>query len=419
MEISQGQRKVFDLFESTANIGINQLIVEDESLQNEFITVKGAKLYNFGNCGYLALEQDQRVKDESINFIQRYGSFYPSSRSFASLKILSQTEETLANIFERPVLLGNTTGLCHIGAIPLLVGKKDVILADRQVHKTVSNAILMAQATGTLVETLPHNNLAILEEKIIAYSKTHQKIWFMADSIYSMFGNASDLIGLRMLLEKYEQFYLYLDDAHGMSWIGKNGSGYVRSKIDWHDKLIMATSFQKGFGAFGAGLVLPNEAFKKQIQYLGSIFIFSGTPTPSTLGAIAGAAKIHLSPEIVEKQDKLMELIEYFILLCDQLQLPLVSKTKSPVLFIGVGHNEKTIAISKHLIENGFFVNCCGFPAVPLGNSGLRITLSLHHNKEGILKLLIAIKNLFEENDLNILEIMLKYKNINQFEEIM
>jgi 7-keto-8-aminopelargonate synthetase-like enzyme len=416
MEVSAKQSQLFSLFNSVAEYGVNYLEVEDESLTDEFITVKGKKLYNFGNCGYLALEQDERVKESSIDFIRRYGSFYPSSRSFASLKVLSETEEVLEQIFERPILLGNTTGLCHIAAIPLLADKNDIILADKQVHKTVTNAILMAKAQGTAVETVPHNNLANLEEKIINHSKKYNKVWFMADSIYSMFGDSSDLVGLRALLDKYDQFYLYLDDAHGMSWAGKNGSGYLKSQIDWHPKLIMATSFQKGFGAFGAGLVLPDEMMKKHVKYLGSIFIFSGPPTPATLGAIAGAAKIHLTDEIYDRQNNLIALINHFIDTCSKLSIPLVSKSVSPVLFVGVGDTDVTIKIGKELIERGFFVNCCAYPAVPIGNSGLRITLSLHHSLDGVTKLLTNIAELFNKYELDMAEIMPKYKRINQFE---
>jgi 7-keto-8-aminopelargonate synthetase-like enzyme len=418
MENSSKQQQLLDLFNKVEQIGVNYLQVEDEFLDSEFITVNGLKLYNFGNCGYLALEQDIRIKQKSIEYINRYGSMYATSRSFASLKILGDTEQLMAEIFERPVLIGNTTGLIHIAAIPILAEKKDAILADKQVHRTVSNAILMAKAQGTTTETIPHNNIDILEKRIIELSKTHNRIWYMADSIYSMFGDAAPLIKLRELLDKFDQFYLYIDDAHGMSWAGKNGAGFLRSQINWHPKLIMATSFQKGFGAFGAGLVMPDEAMKKKIQYLGSIFIFSGPPTPATLGGINASAAIHLSDEIYTLQARLQSLVAHFSHMCHLFNLPLVSKTNSPVLFIGIGEVDTTISIAKSLIDKGFFTNTCAYPAVPIGNAGLRITLSLHHNNDGISKLLKCIKEELLFHDLNTEEILLKYRRINQFEEI-
>lgn len=44
-----------------------------------------------------------------------------------------------------------------------------------------------------------------------------------------MYGDAAPVKEIEKLLNKYDNFHLYIDDAHGMSWTGKNGCGYVRS----------------------------------------------------------------------------------------------------------------------------------------------------------------------------------------------
>jgi 7-keto-8-aminopelargonate synthetase-like enzyme len=414
MKISNSQKEVLTLFQKVRDVGINYLQVEDEQLIDEFITVNGKKLYNFGNCSYLALEQDRRVRETSMNYVDRYGSFYCSSRSFATLKILEKTEKELEKVFERPILLGNTTGLCHIAAIPLLASRRDLIIADKQVHRTVTNAVLMAKGQGTTVEHLAHSDLKALEDKIILNADKYEKIWYMADSIYSMFGDAAPLKELRALLDKYPNFYLYMDDAHGMSWAGKNGCGFLRSQIDYHDKLIVATSLQKGFGAFGAVLVLPNEEVKDAIKYLGSIFIFSGPPTPATNGAVDASLKIHLSPEIYVLQDKLQKLMKHFVDTCKSHKIPLVSQGLTPVFFIGIGDTELTIQIAKILIDAGFFTNACAYPAVPLGNAGLRVTLSLHHNEKGITKLIENVAQQLKSFEINSEEILSKFKVIKE-----
>jgi 7-keto-8-aminopelargonate synthetase-like enzyme len=418
MEISKSQKQLLELFQKVDEIGVNYLQVEDESLNDEFITVKGKKLYNFGNCGYLALEQDKRIKSSTIEYVERYGAFFCTSRSFASLKILADTESLLEKIFDRPVLLANTTGLCHIAAIPLLASRRDLIISDKQVHRTVANAVLMAKGQGTSTENLNHNDLVALEQKLIAYADKYEKIWYMADSIYSMFGDAAPLKELRLLLDKYPNFYLYIDDAHGTGWSGKNGAGYLRSQIEYHEKLVVATSLQKGFGAFGAVLLMPNEEMKEMVKYLGSIFIFSGPPTPATIGGITACAKIHLSPEIYELQRRLSNIMEHFVETCKRLNVPLVSRGISPVFFIGIGVTELTIEIARKLIDDGFFINTCAYPAVPVGNAGIRITLSLHHSLEGVTKLIEAISNRIKEAQLDTDEVLSKFKITRQLETI-
>ena len=44
----------------------------------------------------------------------------------------------------------------------------------------------------------------------------------MADGIYSMYGDYAPIKELKALSIKYPQLHLYIDDVHGMSWIGKN-----------------------------------------------------------------------------------------------------------------------------------------------------------------------------------------------------
>ena len=53
----------------------------------------------------------------------------------------------------------------------------------------------------------------------------------MADGVYSMFGDYAPIAELIELTKKYSQLHLYFDDVHGMSWIGKNGTGFVFDSI--------------------------------------------------------------------------------------------------------------------------------------------------------------------------------------------
>ena len=57
------------------------------------------------------------------------------------------------------------------------------------------------------------------------------------------------------LLNRYPNFYLYADDAHGMSIAGKNGSGVILNQVDFHPKMILATSLCKAYGAGGLSLI--------------------------------------------------------------------------------------------------------------------------------------------------------------------
>lgn len=42
-----------------------------------------------------------------------------------------------------------------------------------------------------------------------------------------MYSDYAPFTALDNLLEKYDKFHLYIDDAHGMGWTGENGNGVV------------------------------------------------------------------------------------------------------------------------------------------------------------------------------------------------
>ena len=78
---------------------------------------------------------------------------------------------------------------------------------------------------GTTVDLIRHNNMERLEAMIQRVAKTSNRIWYMADGVYSMFADLAPFAELRELLDRYEQLYLYIDDSHGVGWAGKHGRG--------------------------------------------------------------------------------------------------------------------------------------------------------------------------------------------------
>ncbi len=206
----------------------------------------------------------------------------------------------------------------------------------------------------------------------------------MADSVYSMFGDGAPFSEISTLLDKYEQFHFYVDDAHGMSWAGKNGRGYALSKMRYHERMIMATSLGKGFGSGGGALIFENEEQKSLIKNCSGPSIFAGPLQPAVLGAAIASAKIHLSDEIDTLQDELFERMFYFQQAAKRYNLPLVGNDLTPIFFIGTGKKEIAYRVSSFLQKEGFYCMTTAFPAVPIKNSGLRLTVHNHLTMQDI-----------------------------------
>src|SRR5690606_37244555 len=110
---------------------------------------------------------------------------------------------------------------------------------DHQVHASVQMGATHARAAGARVELIRHGDLARLEELVAELSKTRRHVWHMVDGVYSMFGDLPNAEFLQGLLDRYEQFHLYVDDAHGMSIDGKHGRGVHLARMPHHPRMIV------------------------------------------------------------------------------------------------------------------------------------------------------------------------------------
>ena len=173
--------------------GILHLYTDDNKLNDNQLTLKGKKVVNFGSCSYLGLEFDNRLKEASKAAIDCYGTQFSESRAYVSVKLYQELEELLFKIFDAPVVITPTTTLGHIANIPVLMTSADAIITDQQVHNSVNTAVKLVRAAGAHVEVLRHNRMDLLEDRIKFLRTKYQKIWYMADGIYSMFGDAAPL----------------------------------------------------------------------------------------------------------------------------------------------------------------------------------------------------------------------------------
>ncbi|MBN2012559.1 aminotransferase class I/II-fold pyridoxal phosphate-dependent enzyme [candidate division KSB1 bacterium] len=375
--------------------GFIQQYFNDSVYAGRTVSVNGKKLLNFISCSYLGLETDPILKEGAIKAAQEFGTQLACSRTILSNPLYMELEDLLSQIFPGYQVVTTTTTLAHCSALPLFIGEKDAIILDGYVHNSVRMAAQLCKANGTFIMVTRHNDMAFLDYMVQKLIKEgYRNIWYCADGIYSLQGDKLDVSGLINLLNKYGNFYAYVDDAHGGSWTGKNGSGYVLGHYRQHEKMVVAISFCKSFSGGGGALILPNEEWAKVIRSLGQTMMFSGPIQPPTLGTLVASAKLHLSEAIIELQAELLELILHFRSRCEVLGIPLFSKDETPIQIIEIGDEAKTISIMEQLINNGFFLTAALPPSVAKGNEGIRITITRHVNKSDISSLLDNIKTI-------------------------
>ncbi|SDX97711.1 7-keto-8-aminopelargonate synthetase [Amycolatopsis xylanica] len=384
---------VIDGFERAERLGLLHATAEDERLDGRIVTVNGTRMVNFGSCGYTGLETHPSLKAAVIEAVQRYGTQFSATRAYVSSPDYPATEAALSELFGRPALVTSSTSMANMAAICTLTTDRDLILIDAQAHRSVQMATMIARGQGSEVQVVPHSNIAALSRKLTEAAGRYRRVWYLADGLYSMFGDFAPIDGLNRLVAEHPDLWLLLDDAHSVSWTGTHGRGHVLEHLSRSalDRTVVTASLNKSFGAAGGAIAFPDQAMRDQVFSYGWPMIFSGPVQPPMLAAIRASAELHLSGEIIGRQTRLRDAIRFFNTEAARRGLPLVFENETPIRYVAAGDTASAINLAERLQKAGFLVNCASYPAVPPKRSGIRVALTLHQRKEDIIGLVESI----------------------------
>lgn len=375
--------------------GILHLHSSGKGIDGCRMTIGDREVLNFGSCSYLGLEFHPALRAGAHAAIDAYGTQFSASRAYLSAGLYLELQGLLEQIFEAPCVISPTTTLGHIAAIPVLVADNAAVIMDQQVHNSVQTAVQLVRARGVHTELVRHNRMDLLEERIRALRQKHQQVWYMADGIYSMFGDCCPVEAVYTLLERYPELHFYVDDAHGMSILGKHGRGSVLRDRVIHPRMVLATSLNKAFASGGGLLVFGDPDRALLVGNTGGPLLSSGPMQPGALGAAIASARLHLSNELLTLQEALKERVHYTNALVQELGLPLVSASEAAIFFIGVSRPRAGHHIVRKMLEQGFYVNLGIYPTVPMKQTGIRFTVTTLHTLADIQQMVTALAAAF------------------------
>lgn len=389
-----------EIYNHAKEQGIMHITNCEGRITDRLLNINERDHLNFGSLSYLSLNTDERVIRGAVEAVTKYGSQMVMSRTYMSCDLTQQLELKLSSMFQgKPVLTYPRTTMVHISVMPIVMKNTDTVIYDQQAHFSMQLAAQLLREKGVNVEMIKHNNMEMLEREIKANYNKSERIWYVADGVFSMYGDLLETNDLISLLEKYPKLHLYVDDAHGMSWDGVNGTGFVYNAMGGlHPRMILVSTLSKGFGVHGGLIVFPDSTFYNEVKTFGGALSYSLPMSPSDVGASLASADIHLSGEIQELQDELRTNVDYANQLIDQFDIPIISNSKSPVFFIGMGHKNSCFNMARRLLDNGIYVNTAVYPAVSAKCSGIRVGLTRNHEREDILKLFQAVEYHYPES---------------------
>lgn len=389
--------KIFPMIESsqakvTSAISLGLMHGQITNRIGKIVTLQdGSEVTEFANCSYLGLDQDERLLRAAKSMIDQYGIHICVARSRLTPEPHFRLESNLSKIFKSSAITFPSVSVTHLAVLPLLSeflgsGKNLQFVFDRFAHASMQALIPLLKGQGMHVHRIDHNSLEQLED--LLRKSPESPLIYLCDGFYSMGGQAP-LAELKSLQEKYPHLFLYIDDAHGTSIIGENGSGYAIDIFgELNERTLVCFSLAKGFGCNGGGIVLNNPNLENLIRQYSSPYAFSGPLEYAGTGAALASSEIHLTSEIRTLQSELVSRVHYF----DELAGTKKNLPFNPIRAIPIGDAEVAIEAAKLLKEDGFFVPVVFYPVVSKDQALLRVVLSKAHTNEQIFRLIKSMK---------------------------
>ncbi|NOK09896.1 aminotransferase class I/II-fold pyridoxal phosphate-dependent enzyme [Corallococcus exercitus] len=331
----------------------------------------GHEFANLCSCSYLGLNSHPDVLQGGIDALKSAGITGLSMAEFRiRLGLMEELEEQLADLFGGPVLPAVTSSALTAAILPVLGSghltdsEPLVMVFDKFAHFSMA-FVKPIVADETLVLNAPHNDMNYLED----VCRKYPRVAYVCDGVYST-GGATDLQALLTLQEKYGLF-LYIDDSHSLSTQGRNGEGYIRSRLrEMNDRTLIIASIAKAFGSTG-GIAMLGSRKHFDFLYRTGPMGWSQSLRTAAIGTSMGSIKVHRSPELAKRQEQLRRNIALF----DEHIQTAQRGDGLHIKVVEVGEQDKAVKLSRELYKRGFYTSAVFFPIVPVGKAGIRLML--------------------------------------------
>lgn len=288
---------------------------------------------------------------------------------------------------ERAALLFNSGYHANTGLVSSLAADDTYIIADRLVHASIIDGIVLSRAPFTRFR---HNDYSHLEQLIERHKDEKKKILVIVESVYSMDGDSADIERLIEIRRRYPQVMLYVDEAHAFGVRGPRGLGLVAASSAPQEVDVIVGTFGKAAGSMGA-FAITSGSVREFLVNTARSFIFSTALPPMqaawtrfALGALLSAERrrAHLQ-WLAEKLQKVLQKYSTAPIAVSHIQ-PLV-----------IGDSRKVVELSHKLLNiYGLKALPIRRPTVPPGTERLRISLSASLNGREIEELDRALADL-------------------------
>lgn len=351
-----------------------------------------ASMLDFSTNDYMGLAARDDLRMQFLASGELTEALFTSSASrllAATQRHYEELEDLLRSLYHSDVLMFNSGYHANSGLIPALCGHKTLILADKLVHASIIDGIMLSKCEYVRFR---HNDLTHLEKIIQSRRPDGDDLLVIVESIYSMDGDMAPMEDLLRLKERYPGMMLYVDEAHALGVCGQQGLGLSAScsrpgLID-----VIIGTLGKAAASMGAYAVMSPQLRQIAVNRCRSL-IFSTAIPP--VNALWSTLMIKQLTTMDKERDHLKQLASQLASGLGKI----TGKTHQAghIQPLVIGNAIEAVKISQQLEEDGIKVLPIRTPTVPPGTERLRISLSASMTPNDITCLLSAISKHYKQ----------------------
>ena len=389
--------------DSLKNAGKLKIEREIEGAQGPEVEINGKRVLMFASNNYLGLANHPEIVKSAKESMAKYGFGLSSVRFIAGTETIHRKlEKKLAEFLgTEDSILYSTNFMANLGFFASITNEAlgnmehiDAIYSDELNHASIIDAFKLCKKENLVKRIYPHGDIAILEKMLEEDKEKNYRFKIIAtDGVFSMEGYLANLPEILKLAEKH-QALLFVDDAHSIGVLGKNGAGTpeyfnLQGKID-----VLSGTFGKALGGAVGGYIAGKKYLIDLLRQKSRTYTFSNSLPPSVV--IASMKALDLLKEEPELLKKVIGNSLYFRQEVKKLGFN-VLEGNHPIVPVMLGDAALTQKMSKRLLEEGLYVVGLWFPVVPEGTARLRFQISAAHSQEQINKAMDILRKVGKE----------------------
>lgn len=320
------------------------------------------KRVNFAGNDYLGLARDPRLAKAMCRAAKEYGVGATSGRAFLGWSdVHQQLEDDLADFMgTEDACIMPATYLGGLVYYKLMARRARVVFCDETSH---GNQFAGMHAAGLEIRKFRHLDAADLRRLLADYDAERDGPAIVAtDSVYGISG---ELAPLREIADAARAIgaELFIDDAHGVFALGKNGRGACELCGLAPNEATVLGSMSKALGVVGGFFAGRKEICE---QFKSGPFVIGSSPTPPPVAATCVEALriVRAEPELrtrMEVHAKRMReiLAEHGIG---------VAADQTPILGMMLQDEFEAAGLAKHFESRGLVIRYAKYPSEPRHN---------------------------------------------------